>query len=134
MTGVQTCALPIWTAIVGGGFGAGRGAEGVMIEVRGLTKRYRDRTALLDVSFSIGRGEVVGLLGPNGAGKTTTLRILTGFLPPSAGTVRLVALGVTLAILGNNGGGVVRRLPLLITPIAATAQRRSASQTGHPLG
>jgi ABC-2 type transport system ATP-binding protein len=65
-----------------------------MIEVSGLTKRFRDRTAVLDLSFSIGRGEVVGLLGPNGAGKTTTLRLITGFLPPTAGSIRVAGFDV----------------------------------------
>ncbi len=65
-----------------------------MIEVSGLTKRFRDRTAVLDLSFTIGRGEVVGLLGPNGAGKTTTLRLLTGFLPPTAGSIRVAGFDV----------------------------------------
>jgi len=57
-----------------------------MIEARGLSKRYGDMVAVDDVSFSIGKGEVVGFLGPNGAGKTTTMRMLTGFLPPTEGT------------------------------------------------
>ena len=65
-----------------------------MIEVSGLTRRFRERTAVQDLTFSIGRGAVVGLLGPNGAGKTTTLRLLTGFLPPSAGTVRVAGFDV----------------------------------------
>jgi ABC-2 type transport system ATP-binding protein len=57
-----------------------------MIEVRNLTKRYGDLTAIRDVSFTVARGEIVGFLGPNGAGKTTTMRILTGFMPASSGT------------------------------------------------
>ena len=57
-----------------------------MIEARGLSKRYGDLLAVADVSFQVGRGEVVGFLGPNGAGKTTIMRILTGFLPASDGT------------------------------------------------
>jgi len=65
-----------------------------MIEVRGLTKRYRDVVAVDDLSFTVGRGEVVGLLGANGAGKTTTLRILTGYLPATAGTVRVAGFDV----------------------------------------
>ena len=65
-----------------------------MIEVSGLTKRFRDRAAVQDLSFSIGRGEVVGLLGPNGAGKTTTLRLVTGYLPATAGTVRVAGFDV----------------------------------------
>jgi len=56
-----------------------------MIEVEGLTKYYGSFKAVDEVSFHVERGEVVGFLGPNGAGKTTTMRILTGYLPPSAG-------------------------------------------------
>ena len=58
-----------------------------MIEVRNLTKRYGELIAIRDVSFSVARGEILGFLGPNGAGKTTTMRILTGYMPASAGTV-----------------------------------------------
>ena len=58
-----------------------------MITVQHLTRRFGSRAAVDDVSFRLERGEVVGFLGPNGAGKTTTMRVLTGFLPPSAGTV-----------------------------------------------
>ena len=60
-----------------------------MIEVRELTKRYGDLLAVDRVSFTARKGEVVGFLGPNGAGKTTTMRIITGFLPASAGTVKV---------------------------------------------
>lgn len=60
-----------------------------MISVSHLTRRFAAHTAVDDVSFELARGEVVGFLGPNGAGKTTTMRMLTGFLPPSAGTVRV---------------------------------------------
>jgi ABC-2 type transport system ATP-binding protein len=65
-----------------------------MIEVSGLTKRFRDRAVVDDLTFSIPRGEVVGLLGPNGAGKTTTLRLLTGFLPATSGTARVAGFDV----------------------------------------
>lgn len=60
-----------------------------MIEVQHVTKRYGAMTALDDISFSIAKGEIVAFLGPNGAGKTTTMRILTGFMPPTLGTVRV---------------------------------------------
>ncbi|HVR28849.1 MAG TPA: ATP-binding cassette domain-containing protein [Thermoanaerobaculia bacterium] len=63
-----------------------------MIEVHGLTRRYGDFTAVEDVSFSIGSGEILGMLGPNGAGKTTTIRMITGFLPPSAGRVSIAGI------------------------------------------
>jgi ABC-2 type transport system ATP-binding protein len=60
-----------------------------MIEVSHLTKRYRERVAVDDLSFSVAEGEILGFLGPNGAGKTTAMRVLTGFLPASAGLVRV---------------------------------------------
>ena len=56
-----------------------------MIEIDHLTKRFSRHTAVDDISFEVGSGQVVGFLGPNGAGKTTTLRMLTGYLPPSSG-------------------------------------------------
>jgi len=60
-----------------------------VIEVEGLTKDYGTVVAVQGVSFSVGRGEVVGFLGPNGAGKSTTLRILAGFLGATSGKVRV---------------------------------------------
>ncbi len=60
-----------------------------VIDVERLTKRYPAATAVDEISFSVQKGEIVGFLGPNGAGKTTTLRMLTGFLPPTSGTVRV---------------------------------------------
>ncbi len=63
-----------------------------MIDVRHLSKRYGDRTAVSDLSFQVARGEVVGFLGPNGAGKSTTLRMLTGFLEASEGEIRIAGL------------------------------------------
>ncbi|OHB74257.1 MAG: ABC transporter [Planctomycetes bacterium RBG_16_59_8] len=58
-----------------------------MIDVKNLTKIFPGTVAVDDVSFGVERGEVLGFLGPNGAGKTTTMRILTGFIPPTAGSV-----------------------------------------------
>ena len=60
-----------------------------MIEANALSKRYGELVAVDDVSFSIGKGEVVGFLGPNGAGKSTTMRMLTGFLPPTDGSAKI---------------------------------------------
>lgn len=56
-----------------------------MLKIEGLSKRFGAITAVDDVSFTVGRGEVLGFLGPNGAGKTTVMRMVTGFLPPTAG-------------------------------------------------
>jgi ABC-2 type transport system ATP-binding protein len=69
-------------------------SDDLMIEVANLTKRYAGHAALSNVSFTVRRGEVVGLLGPNGAGKSTTMRILSGYLPGSFGTVRIAGLDV----------------------------------------
>ncbi|MCP4809607.1 MAG: ATP-binding cassette domain-containing protein [Proteobacteria bacterium] len=65
-----------------------------MIEVQKLTKRYGATTAIEDVSFTVPQGEVVGFLGPNGAGKTTTMRIITGSLGATEGTVTIDGLDV----------------------------------------
>jgi ABC-2 type transport system ATP-binding protein len=58
-----------------------------VIEVEHLTKRYGPVTAVSDVSFQVGKGEILGFLGPNGAGKTTTMRVLTGYMPATEGRV-----------------------------------------------
>ena len=60
-----------------------------MISVRRLTKRFGSHVAVNDLSFEVSAGEVLGFLGPNGAGKTTTMRMVTGFLPPSQGSVAI---------------------------------------------
>ena len=83
-----------------------------MIEAQGLSKYYGDFAAVKDVSFKVCQGEVVAFLGPNGAGKTTTMRLLTGYLAPSAGTARIaghdmaadrVAGSARLGYLPENG-------------------------------
>lgn len=65
-----------------------------MITIEGLAKRYRDLTAIEDVSFSVGKGEIVGFLGPNGAGKSTTLKILAGFMPATSGRAQVAGFDV----------------------------------------
>jgi ABC-2 type transport system ATP-binding protein len=65
-----------------------------MIEVAHLHKRYGDLSAVSDVSFTAAPGQILGFLGPNGAGKTTTMRIITGFIPATEGTVRVVGFDV----------------------------------------
>ena len=65
-----------------------------MVEIEHLTKTYGTQNAVDDISFVAGKGEIVGFLGPNGAGKSTTMKIATGYLPPTAGTVRVAGFDV----------------------------------------
>jgi len=65
-----------------------------MIEVKNLTKAYGDFVAVRDVSFNAESGSILGFLGPNGAGKTTTMRIITGYMPATAGTVLIDGLDI----------------------------------------
>jgi ABC-2 type transport system ATP-binding protein len=64
------------------------------IEVRGLSKLYGEQKAVNDISFSVNKGEIVGFLGPNGAGKSTTMKIITGYLHPSAGEAFVCGVNV----------------------------------------
>jgi gliding motility-associated transport system ATP-binding protein len=65
-----------------------------MISVKDLSKRYARNTAVDHISFEVEKGQIVGFLGPNGAGKTTTMRMLTCFLPPTAGTATVAGFDV----------------------------------------
>ena len=65
-----------------------------MIDVRGLTKYYGQIAAIEDVTFSVGKGEIIGFLGPNAAGKTTTMRILAGFSPATRGTATIAGFDI----------------------------------------
>lgn len=95
-----------------GGDGPGAG-PGVAVRVRGLTKRFGAFTAVDDVSFDVAPGEVFGFLGPNGSGKTTTIRMLTGTVAPTAGT---------LEVLGTD---VVRRASAIKSRIGYMSQKFS---------
>ena len=66
-----------------------------MISVRNLTKNYGETAAVKDITFEVQHGEILGFLGPNGAGKTTTMKILTCYMPPTAGLVSVDGLDVT---------------------------------------
>ena len=70
-----------------------------MIQVKDLTKYYQTLCAVDQINFDIQKGEILGLLGPNGAGKTTTLRMLTGYLQPSSGSIHVKGLSVDTHIL-----------------------------------
>jgi len=92
-----------------------------MIEAKGLCKYYGDFIAVEDLNFSINEGEVVAFLGPNGAGKSTTMKMLTGFLAPSAGTSRICGLEVSenRAEVANRIGYLPENGPLYeeMTPV-----------------
>ncbi|HLK71750.1 MAG TPA: ABC transporter ATP-binding protein [Steroidobacteraceae bacterium] len=79
-----------------------------MIKIDNLTRRYGSFAAVDDVSFRIERGEVVGLLGHNGAGKTTIMRMLTGFLEPTSGSIRIDEL-----VMGPDTAAIQRRIGYL---------------------
>jgi branched-chain amino acid transport system ATP-binding protein len=66
-----------------------------LLATKGLTKRFGGIYANRDVSFTVGRGEIVGLIGPNGAGKTTLFNLITGFIQPDSGTVHFAGTDVT---------------------------------------
>jgi ABC-2 type transport system ATP-binding protein len=74
-----------------------------LVVVDRLVKRYGSRFAVRDISFTIEEGEVIGLLGPNGSGKSTILRVLAGYLPPSAGNVRIAGIDVVADSLAARG-------------------------------
>ncbi len=67
-----------------------------ILEVKSLTKRFGDSTAVDDISFDIQPGEILGLLGPNGAGKTTTIQMLLGLVTPTAGLIRMFGLDLAM--------------------------------------
>ena len=70
-----------------------------MIEISHLTKKFDQFVAVNDLSFSVREGEVLGFLGPNGAGKSTTMKVITGFLAPSAGKVTIDGHDISSAAL-----------------------------------
>ena len=70
-----------------------------MVEIKQLTKTFGTQNAVDDISFTVGKGEILGFLGPNGAGKSTTMKIATGYVPPTAGTVLIDGYDVRTAPL-----------------------------------
>ncbi|MEG6567152.1 ATP-binding cassette domain-containing protein [Thermoanaerobacterium saccharolyticum] len=66
----------------------------MMIEVNNVTKVYGSRKAVDNISFSVDSGEIVGFLGPNGAGKSSTMKMITGFMPPTSGTIKIAGYDI----------------------------------------
>lgn len=71
------------------------GSSGILLEVRGLSKRFGGFTAVRDLTFDVHEGEILGLIGPNGSGKSTTFNMIAGMFPPTAGTVRFRGRDIT---------------------------------------
>ena len=65
-----------------------------MIDVSEITKYYGDFPAVTDLSFKVEQGEILGFLGPNGAGKSTTMKMITGFMPPSDGSIQIAGYDI----------------------------------------
>ena len=82
---------------------------GFILKVRNLTKMYKERVAVNDISFEVFQGEIFGFLGPNGAGKTTTLKIITGLAKPTSGTVQVCGFDVVTQFekAAMNVGGII---------------------------
>ena len=115
-----------------------------MIRTEHLTKHYDSLTAVEDVSFQVGPGEVLGFLGPNGAGKTTTMRMLAGFVTPTSGSANVcghdvereplavkAALGYLPEGAPSYGEMTVRRFLNFIADVRALSGARRAARLAH---
>ena len=118
-------------------------SHSAMIEAVGLCKYFGSFAAIQDVSFQVRQGEVVAFLGPNGAGKSTTMKVLTGYLSPSAGTARIaghdmatdrLAGSAKLGYLPENGPLYPDMTPRSLLEFFADARGMSpaASASGSP--
>lgn len=76
----------------------------MLLEVEGLTRRFGQNIAVNGMSFSVGQGEICGLIGPNGSGKTTTFNMISGFLRPTSGDVRLMGR----SLIGSSANSIAR--------------------------
>jgi ABC-2 type transport system ATP-binding protein len=112
-------------------------ADTAMIEAVGLSKYYGDFAAIDDISFRINKGEVVAFLGPNGAGKSTTMKLLTGYLAPSAGKAYIaghdmstdrLAAAARLGYLPENGPLYADMTPRSLLEFFADARGMSAAR------
>ena len=96
-----------------------------MIDVQHLTKRYGELTAVSDISFQVDSGQILGFLGPNGSGKTTTMRIITGFMPATSGTVKVEGFDIfTDSFEARKRIGYLPENPPLYTDMTVTAYLR----------
>ena len=104
-----------------------------MIEVRNLTKRYGDLVAIRDISFTAATGQILGFLGPNGAGKTTTMRVITGFMPATSGTVKIAGYDIfDDSYEARKRIGYLPESPPLYLDMTVLAYLPGATATGLP--
>jgi len=117
-------------------------STGAMIEAIGLSKFYGPFAAVQNVSFSVPRGQVAAFLGPNGAGKSTTMKLLTGFLAPSAGTAKIGGLDMStdrikaaeiLGYLPENGPLYLEMTPASILQFLGEARGMSGGRLNERL-
>lgn len=97
-----------------------------VIEIQGLAHAYNGRPALVDLHFSISRGEIFGLLGPNGSGKTTLFRILSTLLVPTSGDARIFGMSVRL-----NPGGVRQRIGVVFQSPSVDGKLTTSENLRH---
>jgi ABC-2 type transport system ATP-binding protein len=103
-----------------------------VLEVRQLTKRYKDFEAVKNVSFSINKGESFGLLGPNGAGKTTTIQMISGLFPPTSGNIQVA--GIDMVKQPKQGQGLLGIVPQEIALYQTMSARENLSFWGRMYG
>lgn len=113
-----------------------------MLQLRGLRKSYGEHRALVGLDLAIGAGEILALLGPNGAGKSTTMKVLTGYLAPTAGTARLCGVDVVqdrvraaekLGYLPENGPLYPEMTPRELLTFFGSARGMSAARIAERL-
>jgi len=116
--------------------------SGAMIEAIGLSKEYGQFAATQNISFSVPRGQVAAFLGPNGAGKSTTMKLLTGFLAPTAGTAKIGGFDVAtdrlkaaeiLGYLPENGPLYLEMTPSEILEFLGSARGMTKSRLNERL-
>ena len=109
----------------------------IMIETEGLSKYYGDFIAVENLTFSVRKGEIVAFLGPNGAGKSTTMKMLTGYLAPSAGTAKVCGMEVAqnrdevanrIGYLPENGPLYEEMTPLSLLNFFADARSMASAR------
>jgi ABC-2 type transport system ATP-binding protein len=103
-----------------------------VLEVRQLTKRYKDFEAVKNVSFSINKGESFGLLGPNGAGKTTTIQMISGLFPPSSGNIQVA--GIDMVKQPKHGQALLGIVPQEIALYQTMSAKENLSFWGRMYG